>query len=60
MKKFVAFILSVSMCLSLLTMLSPAFAYEQESEQTIQSRMVDNDRRPDPDREVINPQYENN
>ena len=43
MKKFVAFILSVSMCLSLLTMLSPAFAYEQESEQVAVMRLGDPD-----------------
>ena len=51
MKKFVAFVLSASMCLSLLTMLTPAFAYEQESEQTIQARMVDPDKNPKPERE---------
>lgn len=48
MKKIVAFLLSASMCLSLLTTLAPAFAYEQEGE-TVQVRMVDNDKKPKPD-----------
>ena len=54
-----AFILSASMCLSLLTVLTPAFAYEQE-EQTIQMRAGDKDKKPEPEREVIQPQYDNN
>lgn len=60
MKKILAFILSASMCLSLLTVLSPAFAYEQEGEQAIQTRMVDPEREPDPDREIIHIQDDNN
>ena len=41
MKKIVAFVLSASMCLSLLTVLNPAFAAEENgTEQTIQMRAV--------------------
>ena len=49
MKKFIAFILSASMCLSLMTALTPAFAYGQEdtSEQTIMARAGDPDKKPD-------------
>ena len=61
MKKIVAFVLSVSMCLSMLTVLTPAFAYEQGGEQSIQTRSNDKPvRKPDPDREVIHAQNENN
>lgn len=56
MKKIIAFMLSASMCLSLLTMLTPAFAYEQSDEQSVQMRMVDPDKKPEPEREVINGQ----
>lgn len=51
MKKFVAFVLSASMCLSLLSVLSPAFAYEKGGEQTVQTRMVDPGKNPKPERE---------
>ncbi len=60
MKKIVAFVLSVSMCLSLLTVLTPAFAYGQNTEQAVQMSMADPDKKPDPEREVIQPQYDNN
>ena len=48
MKKILAFVLSASMCLSLLTVLAPAFAYEQESGISVM-RMgdPDNDKKPD-------------
>lgn len=59
MKKFIAFVLSASLCLSLLSVLTPAFAYEQEGGNTAMTRAVDNDKKPDPDREVINGQGEN-
>ena len=59
MKKIVAFLLSATMCLSLLTALTPAFAYEQEGEQNIQMRTAE---KPDrkPMREPIAGQEENN
>jgi len=60
MKKILAFFLSASMCLSLLTVLTPAFAYEQDGEQTIQTRMVDPDKKPDPERKPLVDQEENN
>jgi len=47
MKKIIAFVLSASMCLSLLTVLTPAFAYEQSGQQTIQMRAGDKDKKPD-------------
>ena len=48
MKKIIAFLLSASMCLSLLTVLTPAFAaYEQEGETTAMTRMVDPDEKPE-------------
>ena len=40
MKKVIAFVLSASMCLSLLSVLTPAFAYEQSGEQVAKVRMV--------------------
>lgn len=58
MKKIVAFLLSASMCLSLLTALTPAFAYEEDGEQSIQTRMVDPD--DEPKREVVDKQDDNN
>lgn len=57
MKKYMAFILSASMCLSLLTVLTPAFAYEQE-EQVSVMRMPDPD--DEPEEEQIRFQGENN
>ena len=60
MKKIVAFLLSASMCLSLLTALTPAFAaYEQSGEQTVQTRMADPDDK-EPERELLDGQTENN
>ena len=59
MKKIIAFALSASMCLSLLTVLTPAFAYERDGQQTIQTRAGDTDRKPDPDRKPISGQTEN-
>ena len=56
MKKIIAFALSASMCLSLLTVLTPAFAYERDGQQTIQTRAGDTDRKPDPDRKPISGQ----
>lgn len=50
MKKIVAFLLSASMCLSLLTVLAPVFAYEQKAEQTATMRMVDPDDDEDPEK----------
>lgn len=48
MKKIIAFLLSASMCLSLLTVLTPAFAaYEQKGEQVAMMRMGDPDKKPD-------------
>lgn len=43
MKKILAFILSASMCLSLLSVLSPTFAYENNGEQITVMRMPDPD-----------------
>ena len=60
MRKIIAFMLSASMCLSLLTVLAPAFAYEQSDEQNTMVRMTDNDRKPDPDREPLRVQNDNN
>jgi len=37
----------IAMCLSLLTVLTPAFAYEQSGQQTIQMRAGDKDKKPD-------------
>ena len=59
MKKIIAFVLSASMCLSLLTVLTPAFAYEQGGQQTIQTRDVEKPERK-PVREPIGPQTDNN
>ena len=60
MKKIIAFALSVSMCLSMLTVLAPAFAYEQGAEQTVQMRTTEQPvRKPDPDREIIHAQHDN-
>lgn len=47
MKKFMAFVLSASMCLSLLSVLTPAFAYEQGNEQVSVMRMPDPDEDPE-------------
>ena len=58
MKKIIAFVLSASMCLSLLTVLTPAFAYEQGSEQTIQMRNTEKPERK-PMREPIPAQEDN-
>lgn len=60
MKKIIAFVLSASMCLSLLTVLTPAFAYEQGAQQTIQTRAGDTDKKPEVGREPLRPQRENN
>ena len=60
MKKIVAFLLSATMCLSLLSVLTPAFAYEQGEEQTVQMRSTDPVQKPDPDRKPIAGQRENN
>ena len=61
MKKIIALVLSVSMCLSMLTALAPAFAYEESTEQTVQMRTNDKPvRQPDPDREILHAQLENN
>lgn len=59
MKKMIAFLLSASMCLSLLTVLTPAFAYEQGDQQTIQMRAGDTDKKPNPDRKPFGSQTEN-
>ena len=59
MKKFIAFVLSASMCLSLLSVLTPALAYEQEGEQTAKVRMVGPDDK-EPERELIDGQSDNN
>lgn len=59
MKKMIAFVLSASMCLSLLTVLTPAFAYEQGGQQTIQTRSGDANNKPKPDREPLPGQVEN-
>lgn len=59
MKKIVAFLLSASMCLSLITALTPAFAYEQDGEQVAHARMVDPDEE-EPKRETVQIQLENN
>ena len=59
MKKIIAFVLSASMCLSLLSVLTPAFAYEQENEQVSVMRMPDPDD-DKPKREVIEGQDDNN
>lgn len=53
MKKIIAFVLSASMCLSLLTVLTPAFAYEQE-EQVAVMRVPDPDE--DPEKIPFGPQ----
>ena len=59
MKKFIAFVLSASMCLSLLTALTPAFAaYEQKGEQVAMMRMVDPD--DEDEKEHISIQDDNN
>ena len=60
MKKIIAFLLSASMCLSLLTVLTPAFAYVQDGEQTIHMRAVDPDKKPIPEGEPLPGQGENN
>ncbi len=57
MKKILAFVLSASMCLSLLTVLTPAFAYEQKGEIPVM-RMGDPDEEK-PKRETIEIQEEN-
>lgn len=61
MKKFIAFILSASMCLSLMTALTPAFAYGQEdtSEQTIMARAGDPEKEDRPVKEHIGIQGDN-
>lgn len=60
MKKIIAFVLSASMCLSLLTVLTPAFAaYEKNSEVSVMSA-GDPERTPDPDRKPLRGQAENN
>ena len=60
MKKIIAFVLSASMCLSLLTVLTPAFATEENgTEQTIQTRAADKPVKK-PDRKPIAGQEENN
>ena len=58
MKRILAFVLSASMCLSMLTVLSPAFAYEQDAEQTVQTRTTDPVKTPDPDRKPLNGQHD--
>ena len=60
MKKIIAFVLSASMCLSLLSVLTPAFAYEQGDEQVSVMRMADNDKKPKPEREPLPGQHDNN
>ena len=50
MKKFIAFVLSASLCLSLLSVLTPAFAYEQKGEQVAMMRMADPDDDEDPEK----------
>lgn len=57
MKKMIAFVLSASMCLSLLTVLAPAFAYEQDSGIAVMS-FGDPDNAPK--REVVDKQDDNN
>ncbi len=58
MKKFIAFVLSASMCLSLLTALSPAFAaYEQDGEKVAMMRMGDPEK-DEPKRETIENQHD--
>lgn len=58
MKKIIALVLSVSMCLSMLTALAPAFAYEESTEQTIQTRTNEPIKKPDPDRKPLNGQHD--
>ena len=57
MKKILAFVLSASMCLSLLTALAPAFACEQDSEQISVMRLGDPD---DEERDTLEYQDDNN
>ena len=59
MKKIIAFVLSASMCLSLLTVLTPAFGFEQDGQQTIQTRAGDPERKPAPDRKPLEDQNDN-
>ena len=57
MKKIIAFVLSASMCLSLLSVLSPAFSYEQKGGVAVMS-LGDPDE--DDDEPIIHIQTENN
>lgn len=56
MKKIIAFVLSASMCLSLLTVLTPAFAYEQGGGIAVMCFGGPDD---DEDDEIVHGQVEN-
>lgn len=56
MKKIVAFLLSASMCLSLLTVLTPAFGFAKDSGIAVMSFGGPDD---DEDDEVVHAQNEN-
>ena len=58
MKKFIAFVLSASMCLSLLTVLTPAFAYEQNGGVAVMS--FGDPEKDESKRETVGPQNDNN
>ena len=57
MKKIVAFLLSASMCLSLLTVLTPAFGFEQNGRVAVMSFGDPDDK---DEKEHIGPQGDNN
>lgn len=62
MKKILAFITSLSMCLSLLTAIAPAFAYEDDAasvavEETVELRMADP--KEEPERKPLGNQGDN-
>ena len=57
MKKIIAFVLSASMCLSLLTVLTPAFGFEQNGGIAVMSFGDPDDK---DEKEHIGPQGDNN
>ena len=61
MKRILTFIISASMCLSLLTSLSPVFAYEDDSidvtiEKTVE--LMSFDPEDEPERETVEDMYD--
>ena len=54
MKKVLAFLTSLSMCLSILTAIAPAFACEDTAEERmIELRMVDPNEKPDKEPDIF-------